>query len=122
MDISSINSYNADIITQATKSKNEQQKVESFEKVLNDAKELKDDKKLKEACKEFESYFINYIYKQMQSSVYSINGDNGLIKRSQGEEIFTEMLNEKYSELATEHGGIGLADMMYTQLSQQLNM
>lgn len=121
MDISSINSYNSDIIASSMKQKQEQQKVDSFADALNEAAASKDDIKLKEACKEFESYFINYIFKQMQNSVYSINNGEGLIKRSQGEEIFTEMLNEQYSEKATEQGGIGLADMMYKQLSQNLN-
>lgn len=121
MDISSINSYNSDIIASSMKQKQEQQKIDSFADALNEAAEAKDDVKLKEACKEFESYFINYIFKQMQNSVYSINNGEGLIKRSQGEEIFTEMLNEQYSEKATEQGGIGLANMMYRQLSQDLN-
>ncbi len=121
IDMSSINSYSSDIITSAMKQKQEQQKVNSFEEELNKAAESNDETKLKEACQEFESYFINYIFKQMQNSVYSINNGEGLIRRSQGEEIFTEMLNEEYSKRATKQGGIGLADMMYKQLSQNLN-
>lgn len=119
MDISSISSYNTSI-TEATLAKTEQSKAENFENILKQATETKDDKKLKEACKEFESYFVNYIFKQMQNSVYSINKDGGIIKRNQGEEMFTEMLNEKYSEIAAEHGGIGLANMMYKQLSTDI--
>lgn len=119
MDISSINSYNTSI-NQANMAKTEQAKTESFQSELEKAVENKDDKKLKEACKEFETYFINYIFKQMQSSVYAINKDKGLIKRSQGEEMFSEMLIEEYSKTATENGGIGLANMMYKQMSEDL--
>lgn len=117
MDISSINSYNTSI-TEATLAKTEQSKAENFENILKQASETKDDTKLKEACKEFEAYFVNYIFKQMQNSVYSINKDGGIIKRNQGEEMFTEMLNEKYSAVAAEQGGIGLGNMMYKQLSK----
>ncbi len=117
--ISSINSYNANF-TQTTVDKFEQSKVNSFQEALDKAVENKDEKELKEACKEFETYFINYMFKQMQNSVYSINKGNELIKRSQGEQVFTEMLNEEYSKVSTEHGGIGLSDMMYKQLSRNL--
>jgi flagellar protein FlgJ len=119
MDISSIGTYNT-TITQASMAKTEQSKAETFEKVLNKAVDSKDEKQLKKACKDFESYFINYIYKQMQSSVNSINNGEGIVKRSQGEDIFTEMLADEYSKQATEQGGIGLADMMYKQLSKNL--
>lgn len=119
MDISSIGAYNTSI-TQASMAKTEQSKAENFEKVLGKAVDSKDEKQLKKACKDFESYFINYIYKQMQSSVNSINNGEGIVKRSQGEDIFTEMLAEEYSKQATEQGGIGLADMMYKQLSKNL--
>lgn len=119
MDISSINSYNTSI-TEATLAKTEQSKAENFENILKQATETKDDTKLKEACKEFEAYFVNYIFKQMQNSVYSINKDGGIIKRNQGEEMFTEMLNEKYSAVAAEQGGIGLGNMMYKQLSKSI--
>lgn len=120
MDIASINSYNTSI-TQASMAKTEQAKAEAFQKAINAAAASEDDSQLKTACKEFESYFINYIFKQMQSSVNSINNGQGVIKRSQGEDIFTDMLTQEYSKTATEHGGVGLADMMYKQLSKNLN-
>jgi len=119
MDISSITSYNSNLM-QANLDKAEQTKTSSFESILNQAVENKDKQELKEACKQFESYFVGYIFKQMQNSVYSINQGNSFVNRSQGEEIFTEMLLEEYSNTAANHGGIGLADMMYKQLSRNL--
>ncbi len=119
MDISSISAYNTSLM-QLNIDKTEQSQTQSFEDALNKAVDNKDAQELKEACKEFESYFVSYIFKQMQNSVNSINNGKGVINRSQGEEIFTEMLLEEYSETAAEHGGIGLADMMYKQLSKNL--
>jgi flagellar protein FlgJ len=120
MDISSVGSYNTSI-TQASLAKTEQNKAEAFQKVLNSAAASKDEAALEKACKEFETYFINYLFKQMQNSVNSINNGEGIIKKSQGEQIFTEMLTEEYSKTATAQGGIGLADMMYKQLSKNLS-
>ena len=119
MDISSISTYNTSLM-QINVDKAEQTQTQSFEDALNKAVENKDAQELKEACKEFESYFVSYIFKQMQNSVYSINNGNGFINRSQGEEIFTEMLLDEYSKTAADHGGIGLANMMYKQLSKNL--
>lgn len=119
MDISSISAYNTSLM-QLNIDKTEQAQAQSFENALNKAVENQNAQELKEACKEFESYFVSYIFKQMQNSVNSINNGKGVINRSQGEEIFTEMLLEEYSETAAEHGGIGLADMMYKQLSKNL--
>jgi flagellar protein FlgJ len=119
MDISSVGAYNTSI-AQASLSKTDETKAQAFEKVLDKAVDSKDAVKLKKACKDFESYFINYIYKQMQNSVNSINNGEGVIKRSQGEDIFTDMLAQEYSKQATQQGGIGLADMMYKQLSRNL--
>lgn len=115
MDISSINSYNTDFM-ETTKSQLTQKSAQSFEDALNKAVEQKDDVKLKQSCKEFESYFLGYMFKQAQNTVYSLNEKNSIITRSQGEKIFSEMLIDEYSEKAAEQGGFGLADMLYNQL------
>lgn len=118
MDITSINAYNSSLF-EATKAHTEQSKASSFEDYLNQTVENKDDEELKKACKEFESYFTGYIFKQAQKAVYSINQENSIVTRSQGEEMFTEMLIDEYSEISAEQGGLGLADTLYKQLSKQ---
>lgn len=73
------------------------------------------DKELKEACQQFESYFINKLLKQMRSTInYS-----DMVPRSNAEKTFQEMLDEKYSEQASKGKGIGLADMMFKQIKMQ---
>lgn len=97
------------------------------EKQLNDFKSKLDevmkstdndevkDKELKEACQQFESYFINKLLKQMRSTInYS-----DMVPRSNAEKTFQEMLDEKYSEQASKGKGIGLADMMFKQIKMQ---
>ena len=44
----------------------------------------------------------------------------GLIEKSRGEEIFEEMLDDEYSKLAANGRGMGLADMLYKQLSKDI--
>lgn len=94
----------------------DENKTSTFESKLNNAISNKDDKELKKACEEFESYFIQTMYKAMRKTV---NSSDGFIKKSQGEEIFQDMLDEENSKSAAMHGGIGLATMMYKQMSRE---
>lgn len=95
---------------------NDENKTAAFQSKLNNAVSNKDDKDLKEACQEFESYFIQTMYKAMRKTV---NSSDGFIKKNQGEVIFQEMLDEENSKSAAMHGGIGLASMMYKQMVRE---
>ena len=72
--------------------------------------------KLKEACRDFEALFI----KQMLDSMRKTVDKSGLIKRNMGEDIFEDMLYDEYAKKMTETSRLGIADMMYNQLSRQL--
>lgn len=89
---------------------------ESFGKILDKAQLDQDDEKLKEACREMEAYFIQHLYKVMRDSTKM---GEGIIQKGQHEEIFEDMLIEEQSKEATKAGGIGLADMLYKQLSRE---
>lgn len=72
------------------------------------------DEELQEACKAFESYFIEQMFKEMRETL----PESELIEKSQGEEIFEDMLYQEYANVASEGEGIGLAQMLYQQLSK----
>lgn len=93
-----------------------QEAEQSFEQLLEKAQLEKDDETLKEACREMEAYFIQYLFKTMKSSTQL--GD-GIIPKGEHEEIFEDMLIEEQSKEATKAGGIGLSDMLYKQLSKE---
>lgn len=98
------------------KTNKDQDVEESFEKLLAKAQEGKDEETLKEACREMEAYFIQELFKTMRSSTQL---GEGIIPKGQHEEIFEDMLIEEQSKEATKAGGIGLADMLYKQLSRE---
>ncbi len=91
---------------------------ESFKENLNNAIQKGDEKDLKEACLQFESYFLNMMFKSMRKTV--ISGE-GIFKKSNAENIFQEMLDQEMTKKMANQGGIGLADMMYKQLSRDDN-
>ncbi len=91
----------------------------SFKKALEKAKETdstddKADEELKVACKEFESYFLQTIMKEMRKTIPE---DDGFIKKSQGEKIFTDMLDQEYAKMSADQGSFGLANTLYKQMS-----
>lgn len=75
-----------------------------------------DNKELMEASKQFESIFINQLLSQMRSTVPK----DELLDGGLGEDVFKGMLDEEYSKKMADAGGIGLAQILYEQLSQNL--
>ena len=115
MDISSIG--DAGILRTEIDIKTKQAQTESFEAILKRAAGNNDEKELKKACVEFESYFLSLIFKEMRKTV---DGSNGVLPKSQAEEIFQEMLDDEYSKTSANSGGIGLAEMLYRQMSSEI--
>lgn len=87
---------------------------EGFEETLQNAIQSKDDKKLKEACEQVETYMITSIFKQMKKSTEL--GER-LLPKGDYEEMFEDYMIEEQCKNLTKAGGIGLADMMYKQMS-----
>lgn len=69
-------------------------------------------KKLKKACDGFEEIFVHKLITVMRNA--SDNKDT-LINGGRGEEIFQDMLDEKYADLITKNGGVGLSNLIYQQ-------
>lgn len=70
-------------------------------------------KKLREACEGFEAMFLSMMYKQMRATVPK----DGLFGHSNAIDIFEDLRDTELMNAAAKSGGIGLADMMFKQLS-----
>ncbi len=68
-----------------------------------------DEKKIKETSSQFETLFIEQLFKSMRSTVPKDEWLNGGLKQ----DIFEDMLYSEYSKLISKSGGIGLGDMVY---------
>ncbi|MDW7675764.1 MAG: rod-binding protein, partial [Bacillota bacterium] len=92
-----------------------QQETDAFAKLLEEAQKSNNDEKLKEACQQFESYFLNQMLKGMKNTIPK----NDMMPKSYAREIYEGMLDEQYSESMSKAGGIGLAKMLYDDLSKR---
>lgn len=89
----------------------------ALEEAAKKAKLAKEDAKLKDVCKDFEAMFLNLMYTKMRETV----PDNTLYGTSQGEKIMQSMLDTEMTKNMANAGGVGLAAMMYKQLSMNHN-
>lgn len=104
-------------------------KGDKFKKILNNNikqedktkisleidKNEKEDKKLKEAVKDFEAFFISQLLGQMRKTVPKTN----LLGDGRKEEFFTSLLDEEIGKNISKGRGFGLAEMLYKQLSRK---
>ncbi|NLJ68815.1 MAG: metalloendopeptidase, partial [Firmicutes bacterium] len=85
---------------------------------LGEAADLEKQKQqLRQASQELEAIFLQQMISVMQRTVPR---DEGILKRSQAEELFQGMLDEELAKIMAESGETGLARSLYQQLVQSL--
>lgn len=82
---------------------------ETLEAVSNDESA---DNELLEACKSFEAYFVEQMFKEMKKTVKSEDEENEYTA------YFGEMLTQTYAENATEGEGVGIAQLLYESMKR----
>ncbi len=112
MDISTLQ-LNPIFAEQMT-SKVEEDKAKDFDAIFQKVSKSQDDKALKDACVQLESYMLSQLFKQMKKSMVS---EESLIPKGDYEKTFEEFMINNQSEEMAKAGGIGLADMMYKQMT-----
>ena len=79
-----------------------------------------DEKKLRQASKDFEAVFVNQMLEAMDKTV---DRDHGFLNGGSSEQYFRSMLNEEISKSMTNRvggSGFGLAEAIYRQMSGHL--
>ena len=71
-----------------------------------------DPEAIRDVAKQFESVFLHQVFKSMRSTVPK----DGMLNSGFGGEVFTDMLDQKYAEVASQSSSFGLADTIARQL------
>ena len=87
-----------------------------FDRIIRELTKEKKEQELKAACQELEAVFINKVMDAMRATV--VHSD--LIKRGFAEDVWESMLYEQYAKEISKTGTIGLAQILYKQLSANL--
>jgi flagellar protein FlgJ len=118
--------YQAKINTSAGTAENKLKSLNSsvsFDNAVSDALNVskknvmnKQQKKLWDTCVEAESLFVNKMLKEMRKSV-----DKGeWLHGGFAEEIFEDMLYDEYSLQISKNSNLGMAKMLYNELSRRM--
>jgi Rod binding domain-containing protein len=71
------------------------------------------DERVREASKLYEKYFLDEMTKAMRSTISHSE------EPSMAQNIYTEQLDKQYVEAWGDHGGVGLADVIYNQVQER---
>ena len=78
------------------------------------------DEELMDACKQFEAYFLEQMFKAMQKTVpnYSSEGMSGASSNMM--DYYKEQMIQQVAADTTEQGSLGLAQMLYEQMKRTM--
>ncbi len=94
----------------------EQSQASKFARELANAQNKKDQAKLYKTCQDLESVFLNQILQSMRSTIPK----SDFTGHSHATEIWESMLFEEYAKEISKSDSLGLADIIFRQLSQKL--
>jgi flagellar protein FlgJ len=110
-------SYYSDYYTSASNAS-----ASALENTLGNVNEDTTEDELMSACKEFEAYFIEQIYKGMEKTIMKAEDDDSS-NASQYMDYFGDMQIQEYSKMAANQGdGIGLANQLYEQMKRNYGL
>lgn len=111
LSVDGLSSYYLDHMSSVTGSG----RAEKLQKTLSDTDiSTAEDKELLEACKSFETYFIEQVFKEMKKSVHSSDDDGEYMQ------YFGDMLVEQYAQAATESGELGISQLLYDSMKRNM--
>lgn len=96
-----------------TQAQQEENKISEFSDIFESALASEDTSEVKEACVEFETYFLQLMMKEMRKT---INTDDSYLQSSNAQQIYQESLDNELMEQVSQGGGVGLAESMYESL------
>lgn len=82
----------------------------SLEGTLQGLSSETDDDTLLEACKSFETYLVEQVYKEMEKTVKDEEEENDYLA------CFGDTLIQEYAKATTESGSLGLAQKLYESI------
>ena len=96
--------------------------TKELENTLNSDLDTATEDELMEACKSFEAYFIEQVYKSMQSTIPTNEDDSTSASATQLTDYYKDQLTQQYAEATSEQGTLGLAEQLYEQMKRNYNL
>lgn len=114
MDIGGVGSVYADYMASQVSST----KADTIKNKIENSAGTANEEELLDACKQFESYFLEQVFKEMlkTTKVFSDDDENGYASKMV--DYFKDSAVQHLCEQATAGNGLGLANMLYEQMKR----
>lgn len=116
MDVSNIASIYSDVYANAAN----QSASKLQDRLQSTAKNAATDDELMDACKQFESYFIEQMYKAMVKTIPQNEETSG--STSTMMDYYKDQMIQSIADQTTEQSGFGLAQMLYEQMRRNYGL
>ena len=94
---------------------------DALEKTLTGVDGNTTEEELMKACKEFEAYFVEQMYKGMEKTIMRADDESGTA--SQYRDYFGDLQTQEYAKATANQGdGIGLAKQLYEQMKRNYGL
>lgn len=93
------------------------QTTKNLEKTLESDVSQKTDDELMDACKEFETYLVEQMFKAMQKMVPKNEEEE-----NDYTEMFGDMLTQEYAKSSTSQQSLGIAQKLYEQMKRNYGL
>lgn len=115
MDLSSISGYYSDLANQIPAS------GQKISQLSEEELKTKSDDELMEVCKQFESYFLEQVFKEMAKTT-SLFGEDEDGSTSQMVDYFMDNTIAELASQSTEQNSLGLAQTLYEQMKRNYGL
>ena len=85
------------------------------EKTFKQKDKAQTDEEMMEACKQFEAYMIEQVYKSMENTIMKSDEEEGDYVK-----MFGDMRVQQYAQAVTDQGGVGLAKQLYEAMKNNM--
>lgn len=115
MDFSNITSMYSDVYANAAN-----QSASRLKSQLESNSASSSDDELMDVCKQFESYFLEQVFKEMQKTIP--NNEDSDASTSQLVDYFKDQMIQEIASESTEQSGLGIAQMLYEQMKRNMGV
>ena len=116
MDISGLSSYYSDVYANVSSSST----AAALQSNISSVTSATTDDELMDACKQFESYFIEQMFKEMWKTVpeseYSFSSTSSMV------DYYKDEMIKSFAEQTTDQSSLGLAQTLYEQMKRNYNL
>lgn len=118
MDINGLGSFYTDMVTDKANSDAATSKLRNSLSTTDYSNAS--DEELMDACKQFESYFLEQVFKEMQKTIP--NSEDESSSTSSMVDYFKDKTIQDLSAQSTEQNSLGLAQMLFEQMKRNYDI